>query len=73
MPAKFLFRDPDTIPHHRHGGEMNLAQVGAWTLQERERMNQAFVAAMVAAGHNITAPSTHPGTIRPVANYQRSD
>src|SRR5262249_27094063 len=66
-----LFRDPDSIPRHGHGTERDLDRVGNWTLAEREKMDERFAAAMMAAGYASTLPSTHFGTICPVANHQR--
>ena len=71
VAPKHNLRDPDLIPRSKHGTEGDLAQVGTWSLVERERMDQRFAAAILAAGHATTMPSTHFGTRSPVANYQR--
>jgi len=66
-----LVRDPGSIPRHHPGSERDLGQVGYWSAGERQRQDEAFAAAMQAAGYSATLPSTHFGTRNPVANYQR--
>jgi len=73
VAPKHQFRDPDSIPRFKPGTERDLERVGAWSLAEREKMDQQFVAAMLAAGYGTTTPSTHFGTRSPVAGYRRSD
>ena len=36
-----------------------------------EPMNERFARAMLAAGYEITSPSTLPGTRNPITGYQR--
>jgi hypothetical protein len=68
MAAKHNFVDPDLAPRSKQGAETNLA-LGTWTQAEREEMNERFVAAMQAAGHAATTPSTIAGTRNPISGY----
>ena len=73
VAPKHLFRDPDSIPRSKHGTERDLAQIGTWTLAQREQMDERFAAAMLAAGYGSTMPSTTFGARNPIAGYLRSD
>ena len=49
----------------------NAWMIGHWAAEEREAQDARFVAAMQAAGYELTAPSTVAGTRCPISNYQR--
>jgi len=44
-----------------------------WSTHELRAMDDAFVAAMKLEGHEITEPSSRPGTRSPIAGYRRED
>jgi len=45
----------------------------SWARDELVAMDAAFIAAMQAAGHALTAPSTAFGTRAPIQGYRRKD
>lgn len=46
-------------------------RVAFWTQLERQRMDAAFLAAMLQAGFALTAASTVAGTRKPIVGYRR--
>jgi hypothetical protein len=73
MPPKHHVRDPDKISTNDPFSEAILAQEGIWEPAQLIEMDAAFVAAMTRVGYEITAPSSRPGTQRPIAGYYRTD
>jgi hypothetical protein len=64
-----FFRDPSFTSGRRSSNERLDEPV--WRYVDHELMDERFASAMQAAGFQLTAPSTCPGTKAPRSGYER--
>jgi hypothetical protein len=73
MAPTQVIRDPDEISTNDPVNDEALVRKGNWQPAELFEMDAAFIAAMARAGYEVTAPSSRPGTQRPLLGYRRAD